>query len=138
MPAKQASRNTPQGDLTNRGLADHRLHSRVGSRLFATSNSLRYLRILVFAHIRVARPTACFGQKPDIVHFLRKIIPVVMRCFALWAAATGQKSRVDIQAVATASRGHRKAGQSVRITMSASLSLLYHHILLAKLLQPTG
>ena len=37
VPAQQASRNIPQGDITDEftegGLADHRLHSRAGSRL---------------------------------------------------------------------------------------------------------
>ena len=61
-----------------------------------------------------------------------------MMHFALQEAATGQITRVDIQAGATASRRHRKAGQSVRITMSASRSMLYHHVVLAKLLQPRG
>ena len=106
-------------DSSLRRLAGHRL-SRAGSRLFSTSDNLRYLRILVLPHIRVARPTAWFGQEPDNVHFLSKSIPVVMRPFALRAADTGQITRVDIEAGATASRGHRQAGQRVRIAMSSS------------------
>ena len=138
VPAQQASRNTLLGDLTDRGLADHRLHGQAGSRLFATSISLRYLRILVLPYIRVARPTAWFGQEPDVVYYLGKSIPVVMRPFVLRAVATGKITRVDIQAGATTSRGHRQAGQSICITMPASRSMLYHHVVLAKLFQPTG
>ena len=61
-----------------------------------------------------------------------------MSPFALRAAATGQITRVHIQEGATASKEHRQVGQSVRITMPASRSMLYHHVVLAKLLQPKG
>ena len=58
--------------------------------------------------------------------------------FALQEAATGQITRVDIQTGDTAFRGHRQAGQSVRITILASRSMLYHHVVMAKPLHPTG
>ena len=91
-------------DLIDRWFAGHGLLSWVGSRLFATSNSFWYFRILVIPHIQVVRPTAWFGQEPDVVHFLSKSIPVVMSPFSLRAASTGQITRVHIQAGFTASR----------------------------------
>ena len=133
-PSK-SPRNIPQGDLADIRLAGHRLLSLADSRLFSSGNSLQYLRILVLPHIRTLRPTAWFGQEPDVVH--SKSIPVVVGLFTLWAAAIVQITRVNIQAGATASWGHQQAGQSIRITMSAALSMLYHHVVLAKLLQPT-
>ena len=110
----QTPLNIPQGNLADRRLTGKRLLSPADSRLFVSSSSLRYLRILVLSHIWVVRPNAWFGQEPDVVHFLSKSIPVVMGLFTLWAAATGKITRVNIQASATASRGHRQAGQSIR------------------------
>ena len=77
-------------------------------------------------------------QESDIVHFLGERIPAFMRLFTLWAVATGLITGVNLKAGATASLGHWKSGQSISITISACRSMLYHHVLLAKLLQPRG